>query len=108
MSAKEVYAGNIFAAVSYRHGLSVVVHADKSYYFIERSFGIELNLTVLVGHAQSLYGGLSYVYFVAVKVYGFAETFAPKLSVPIRHKFKTVGIRHHYGNIAALAHSYIL
>lgn len=49
------------------------------------------------------------MHHVAVEIHRFAETLAPELAVPVRHKFEAVGIRHHNGNVLALLfHSDVL
>ena len=72
MTAKEIDRGNILASVRDRHIGSIFVHADKRDNLVERSLGIELNLTVLVGNAQSLDGSLPDVYFIPLQIDGFS------------------------------------
>ena len=108
VSAKEVYVGNILATLAYNHLVAILINRKESNYFIVRTFGVELYLTVLIGNAERFYGGLSRVYDIAAIIDFLTERFRPDLTIPVGKIFKPVGIRHHNRNVFALLHSDIL
>ena len=108
VTAKEMHVRNIFATLRNCRFFSVFVYGDESYDLIVRSFGVKLNLTVLIGYAERFNRGLPRVDSYAVIIHFFTERFRPDLAIPVREVFKPVGIRHHNGNVFTSLHGDIL
>ena len=107
MPAEEADVGNIFTAVRYGHFAGVFADGDKGYNLIVGPLDIQLNLRVLVGNAEALYGSGAGVYHIALIVLLLADAFSPKLAVPVGKKAKIVAIRHHNVYIFAMLHGYV-
>ena len=86
VSAKERHVGDIFTAVGDRHFTAVFFQGQEGYDFVVRTFGVQLNLGVLVGNAKRFNGSLPNVAGLSVQRDVFAKAFRPKLTVPVCKK----------------------
>ena len=107
MTFQEVASGNVFV-VGDNFGCAIVVHADEGDDLVERTFGVQLNLAVLIGNAQRFCGGLTCVYGFAVEIDCFTKRFRPDLAIEVCHIFKTVGIGHQNADVLAALHLFVL
>ena len=104
MSAKERHVGNVFTAMGNGHFASVFFQRKEGDHLIERPFGVELYLRVLVGCAERLDGRLTDVAGSSVERHVLAERFCPKLAVPVGKEFQVIRVGHHNPDVLALRH----
>ena len=93
---------DVVAAVRNVGRRAEIIHLQEGDHLVERAFGVQLELRMLVGHAQGLDRGLTGVAGLAVEGHVLAEGLRPQLRIPVRHQLQAVGIRHHDGHIRAL------
>lgn len=67
MSAKEIYVRILLCAFRDNHFGSEVSDLDEGYDLVERTFGVKLNLAVLIGYAQGFDRGLTGINLFAGK-----------------------------------------
>ena len=108
MTAKEVDVGELLAACRDFDLFAVVLDRDEGDDLVVGAFGIELDLAVLIGYAESLDRGLTLVAGGAVEVLVLAEGLRPQLAIPIRHVLEPVRIGHHDADVFAALHREIL
>ena len=90
MTAEEGDVGNVFTAVRNGHFTSVLLQGKEGDDFVERTFGVELYLRVLIGRTERFDGGLTNVAGLAVEGDVLAEGFRPKLAIPVCKIFENL------------------
>ena len=90
-----MHIGKLFAAVGDHYFILELAHLQEGNRFVIRPFGVELQLAVLVGHAQRLGGGLSAVNGHSLAGHVLAKALRPQLAEPVRHILEAVRVRHY-------------